>query len=55
MANVKKQTVYIAVSLLKDKPPVLLGVFRTQKAAEAAAYSPDVAGFANVIKAELKD
>lgn len=48
----KKEYIYIAVKLHKDKAPEIKGAFRNEADANNAAYSGE--GWGNVIKQELK-
>lgn len=48
----KKEYVYIAVKLEKNKVPKIIDVFRKEEDANNAAYSGE--GWGNVIKRELK-
>ena len=48
----KREYIYIAVKLHKDKAPEIKGAFRNEADANKAAYSGE--GWGNVIKQEVK-
>lgn len=48
----KKEYIYIAVKLHKDKAPEIKGAFRNEEDANNAAYNGE--GWGNVIKQEVK-
>lgn len=48
----KKEYIYIAVKLHKDKAPEIKGAFRNEEDANNAAYNGE--GCGNVIKQEVK-
>ena len=48
----KRECIYIAVKLHKDKAPEIKGAFRNEADANKAAYSGE--GWGNVIKQEVK-